>query len=136
MRFSTLFLLLFTLSLHADPSIKSAIVLDNESYALKHESTYGVTNNYAVVHLEHQIKAQDYLLLHYGTRLGLVIEDYTAENGFGPDAEAYGFVMQANIGMDYLLQNYQTLSLEGTHSQNQILSDAQSQVKLKYQLKF
>jgi len=136
MKLSILFLLLFTLSLHADPSLKSALVLDNENYALKHESTYGVTNNYAVVHVEHQIKAKDYLLFHYGTRFGLVIEDYTAENGFGPNAEAYGFVMQASVGMDYILQGYQTISLEGIHSKNQIVSNAQSKIRFKYQFKF
>ena len=136
MRLLTLFILLLTLSLYADPSVESNIVLDQESYSHAHESVYGVTNNYAVVSVAHQIKADGCLLFYYGTRLGLVMEDYAAQNGFGPDAEAYGLVMQANVGVDYLLQDYQTLSFEGSHSENKMIHDAESQVKFQYQLEF
>ena len=131
-----IFILLSTQLLQADPSIKSDIVLDNESYALKHESTYGVTNNYSTVSIEHQIRTANSFLIHYGTCVGVVIEDYAADNGFGPNAEAYGLMMQANIGVEYKLHDSQTLSFEGLLSQNQIINEAESQAKFRYQYRF
>jgi len=136
MKILTIFLLLFAISLHADHSVKSDIVLEKESYTLEHESTYGVANNYSMLSIEHQIETNSAILFHYGTCVGLIFEDYTAQNGFGPSADDYGLIIEANIGVDYQLENYQTLSLEGTRSQNQILDAMESRLQFNYLYKF
>ena len=136
MRLFILLLITLTLSLQADPSLKSNIVLENESYTLEHESTYGITNNYSLVSIEHHIKAANSLTFYYGTCLGFVTEDYTADNGFGPEAEEFGLVMETSIGIDYNFENYQSISLEGSHSQNKMLHDNENSTQVKYQYKF
>ena len=116
--------------------VSSKLVLDSESFALNHESTYGVTTSYSFLVAEHQIHTDGCLLFYYGTKIGYVIEDYTAENGFGPDAEKHGAIIKANLGVEYDLKRYQKLSVEGSHSQNELFDQVQSQVKIGYQYKF
>ncbi|MGB5965600.1 MAG: hypothetical protein WBF77_12800 [Sulfurimonadaceae bacterium] len=65
-----------------------------------------------------------------------MIEDYTAKNGFGPNAEKYGTIIKANLRMDYDLKEYQKLSFEGSHSQNELHQQVESQVRIGYQYKF
>ncbi len=136
MKFITLFLLMITFALHADSQLKSDVVIENESYALQHEFAYGVSNNYSLLSIEHQIQAENDLIFHYGTCVGLIVEDYTAQNGFGPNADEMGLIIEANLGVDYILQDYQTLSLEGSHSQNQLIDVAEQQIQFNYQYKF
>jgi len=136
MRLLTLMLFIFTLSLHADSTLQSDVVIEKESYALEHEFIYGVTNNYSLLSIEHQILAQGALLFHYGTCVGVVVEDYTATNGFGPNADEFGLVLEANVGLDYRLKEYQTITFECTHSEKKILDEAESRVNFRYQYKF
>jgi hypothetical protein len=136
MRLLTIFLLLFAISLQADPSIKSDVVVEKESYTLVHESTYGVTNSYSLLIIEHHIESDNALLFHYGTCVGLIFEEHTAQNGFGPTADEYGLMIEANLGVDYKLKNHQTLSLKGTRSQNQLLDAMESRVQFKYFYQF
>jgi len=133
----SLILLFITTLLYAESDdITSKLVLDSESFELAHESVYGVTNSYSFLVAEHQIHAEGCLVFYYGTKVGFVIEDYTAANGFGPDAEKFGTIFEANLGMDYDIQKYQKLSLEGSRSQNEMHNQLDSQVKVGYQYKF
>lgn len=85
---------------------------------------------------EHQVHTDDSLLFYYGTKVGFVIEDYTAENGFGQHTQKYGTILKANLGIDYDLKEYQKLSFEGSHSQDELHQLRESQVKVGYQYKF
>jgi len=95
-----------------------------------------VTNCYSFLVAEHKIQAFDHLLFYYGTHLGYVIEDYTAENGFGPVAQEFGMVLQANIGMDYQFKTSQKLSFQGSHSQDELRQVEESIFKFGYEYKF
>ncbi len=86
--------------------------------------------------MEHQIHTDNALTLHYGTRLGVIFEDYTAANGFGPSSDQYGAVFEANLGLDYDIKRYQTLSLEGVRSQNELYNQIGSQVRFMYECRF
>lgn len=133
----SLILLFVTTFLYAGShDVKSKVVLDSENFELDHESTYGVTNNYSFFVAEHQIHADEYLVFYYGTKVGFLIEDYTAENGFGPNAEKFGTIVKANLGMDYDLKDYQKVSFEGSHSQDELHQQVESQVKIGYQYRF
>ena len=135
-KFSLLLLLAATF-LHAESdSARSTIVLDSENFKLDHESAYGVTNSYSFFVAEHQIHADDCLLFYYGTKVGVVIEDHTAENGFGQNAEKYGTIIKANLGVDYDLKDYQKLSFEGSHSQNDLHRQIESRLNLRYHYRF
>jgi hypothetical protein len=88
MKKTSLLLLLITPLLYAEPEeITSNLVLESESFELDHQLEYGITNNYSFLIAEHQIHADRCLVFYYGTKVGFVIEDYTADNGFGPDTE-------------------------------------------------
>ena len=132
------FLLLFVTTLFSADAEKanSKLVLDSESFILDHESAYGVTNTYSFLMAEHQIHADRCLVFYYGTKIGFVIEDYTAENGFGQDAAEHGTFIEANLGVDYQIKKYQTLSFEGSHTQNELQNQIGSQVTVGYQYKF
>lgn len=133
----TQILLFFTVILYAGPDdITSKLVLESESFDLDHESSYGVTNSYSFFVAEHQIHAEGCLVFYYGTKIGFVSEDYTAENGFGPYAEKFGTIIEANLGMNYDIQKYQKLSLEGVRSQNELHNQLDSLIKVGYQYKF
>ena len=133
----SLILLFITTFSHAESdSTRSTIVLDSENFELDHESAYGVTNSYSLFIAEHQIHADDCLVFYYGTKVGVVIEDHTAENGFGPNAEKYGTIIKANLGVNYDLRDYQKLSFEGSHSQNDLYRQIESRLKLRYQYRF
>ena len=130
-------LIFIALFLHADSSnIKSEFVLEGESVERANESQYGVTNCYSFLVAEHKIHAFDHLLFYYGTHLGYVIEDYTAENGFGPVTQEFGMVFQANVGMDYQFKESQKLSFQGSHSQDELRHLEESIVKFGYEYKF
>lgn len=117
-------------------NVRSTLVFDNKSYDRDHESAYGVTNSYTFLVAKHQIHADNCLEFYYGTMLGLVFENYTADNGFGQDTQQYGKVLKANIGVNYDLQKFQKLSFEGSHAQDELHQQASSQVKLQYQYTF
>ena len=133
----SLTLLFITTYLYAEPNdVKSKLVLESENFKLDHESAYGVTNSYAFFVAEHQIHADDCLVFYYGTKVGVVTEDYTAQNGFGPDAEKYSTVIKANLGVNYDLRDYQKLSLEGSRSQDDLHRQTESRLKFGYRYKF
>ena len=137
MKKASLFLLLITTLLYAEPEdVTSNLVLESESFALDHESEYGITNSYSFLIAEHQIHADRCLLFYYGTKVGFVIEDHTADNGFGPDTEQYGMIFRANMGINYDLKKFQKLSLEGSHSQDGLHQQVESLVQIGYQYKF
>ncbi len=131
-------ILLFVTTLFSADSEEatSKLVLDSESFVLDHESAYGVTNTYSFLMAEHQIHADRCLVFYYGTKIGFVIEDYTAENGFGQEAIEHGTIIEANLGVDYQIEKYQTLSFEGVHSQNELQNQIESQITVGYQYKF
>ena len=132
-----LLLLFFTVLLYAEPDkATSKLVLESESFELDHESVYGVTNSYSFFVAEHHIHADDSLLFYYGTKVGFVIEDHTASNGFGPNTENYGTIFKANLGIDYDLKSLQKLSFKGSHSQDELHDHAESQIKIGYHYKF
>ena len=116
--------------------VTSKLVLDSESFVLDHESAYGITNTYSFLVAEHQIHADRCFVFYYGTKVGFVIEDYTAENGFGQDAAEHGAFIEANLGVDYQIKKYQTLSFEGSHTQNELQNQIGSQVTVGYHYKF
>ena len=137
MRKIILTLLFVTALVYAESDdVTSKLVLDSESFELDHESIYGVTNSYSFFVAEHQIHANDCLVFYYGTKIGFVIEDYTAKNGFGQNSEQYGTIIKANLGMDYDLKSFQKLSLEGSHVQDELHKQIESQIKVGYQYKF
>ena len=127
------FLIICTAFLYAESNnLGPTLVFDSKSFDRDHESAYGVTNSYTFLVAEYQLHTDKSLNFYYGTMLGLVYESYTAENGFGQDAEQYG----ANIGVNYDLQQYQQLSFEGSHSQDELHQQINSQFKLQYQYTF
>ena len=133
----SLSLLLITTLLYTESDeVKSKLVLESESFELDHESTYGVTNSYSFFVAEHQIHADEYLVFYYESKVDFVIEDYTAENGFGPNAEKYATIIKANLGMDYDLKDHQKVSFEGSHFQDELHQQVESQVKIGYQYRF
>lgn len=137
MKKTSLLLLLITPLLYAEPEeITSNLVLESESLELDHQLEYGITNNYSFLIAEHQIHADRCLVFYYGTKVGFVIEDYTADNGFGPDTEQYGMIYSANMGINYDLQESQTLSFEGSHSQDELHHQVESLVRIGYLYKF
>lgn len=137
MKNTALLLLLITTLLYAEPEeVTSNLVLESESFELDHKSAYGITNSYSFLTAEHQIHADRCLVFYYGTKIGFVIEDYTADNGFGVDAEQYGMIFRANMGINYDLKEAQLLSFEGSHSQDELHQQVESQVRLGYQYKF
>ena len=116
--------------------VSSKLVIESESFELDHESVYGVTTSYSFLVAEHQIHTDGCLLFYYGTKIGYVIEDYTAENGFGVNAEKHGAIIRANLGVEYDLKQYQKLSFEGSHSQSELFEQVESQITIGYQYKF
>lgn len=137
MKNAVLLFLLITTLLYAEPEeVTSNLVLESESFELDHESEYGITNSYSFLIAEHQIHADRCLVFYYGTKVGFVIEDYTSDNGFGPDTEQYGMIFRANMGMNYDLKESQMLSFEGSHSQDELHHQIESQVRIGYQYKF
>ena len=136
-----LFSTLITSLLYADPSAgDTEMIIEGEQFTQEHQSTYGVSNNYALVVAEHHIYATSGLFFYYGTKVGLVIEDHTAKNGFGPNAELYGLVYKADAGISYHVDNYYTLNgtfkLEGSHAVNELAQQEESLLNLGYQYKF
>ena len=137
MRKIILTLLFVTALVYAESDdVTSKLVLDSENFELDHESIYGVTNSYSFFVAEHQIHADECLVFYYGTKIGFIIEDYTAENGFGPNSEKYGTIIKANLGMDYDLKSLQKLSFEGSHSQDELHKQTESQIRVGYQYRF
>lgn len=133
-----IFLLLFltaTLSAQGD-DVQSELVIEGEYYTRDHELQYGLSNNYSFLVAEHQIRAEGCLLFYYGTKIGLVIEDYAAANGFGPTPDQYGVIIKANAGVKYNMTDYQQLSFEGSHTQEQLQHDPQSKVNIAYNYSF
>ena len=133
-----IFLLLFltaTLSAQGD-DVQSNLVIEGESYTLNHELQYGLSNSYSFLVAEHQIHAEGCLLFYYGTKVGLVFEDYASPNGFGPTPDQYGIIIKANAGIKYSITDYQQLSFEGSHTQEQIHHDPQSKVNIAYNYSF
>ena len=95
-----------------------------------------MTNSYAFLVAEHQFHADRDLLLYYGTKIGFVAEDYTAENGFGPDTESVGTVLEANIGLNYSSEDVKHITLEGNRIQDALHQESESRFKIGYQYKF
>jgi len=137
MKKNHLILLFITTLLYAESDdVKSKMILDSENFELDHESAYGITNNYSFFVAEHQIKTDDCLLFYYGTKVGFVAEDYTAENGFGQNAEKLGTIFKANFGMDYDIKKYQKLSFEGNNSKKELHQQLESLIKIGYLYNF
>ncbi len=135
-KFSLILLLLTTFLYAETDNVTSKLFLDSESFELDHESAYGVTNSYSFLVMEHHIQTESALVLHYGTRVGVVFEDYTATNGFGPNSDQYGTIIEANLGFDYDIQEYQTLSFKGSRSQNDLEHLIGTQLRVMYEYKF
>ena len=130
-------LILFTSLLHAEPThVTSKLIIDNESYEHNHESIYGVKNSYVFVVTQHQIEADDNFLFYYGTKVGVVTESYAAENGFGPEVTDYDLLFTTNFGFDFDLNQFEMISLEGSHMQGGLNKNSESQVLFNYQIKF
>ncbi len=128
-------LLLMTIALYAE-NMRSELVFDSESFECEHESAYGVTNNYSFFVAKHQINSDGPVILHYGTKVGLITEGYTADNGFGQAAENYGPVFEANIGLDYDLHNVQKLSFEGSRAKDDLHQQIENQIVVSYRYNF
>jgi hypothetical protein len=132
-----LILLFISTFLYAESDyVSTNLVLESESFELDHESAYGVTNSYTLLIAEHQIHANQHVVFYYGTKVGFIMEECTAANGFGPSAEKFGTILKTNLGMDYDIKVYQKLSFEGSHSQNEIYRQIENQVKIAYQYEF
>ena len=141
MKTITLFLLLFASLLYAEPHAgDSQMLFESESFTQKHQSTYGVSNNYALVVAQHQIYADSCLFFYYGTKVGLVIEDYVADNGFGPESEQYGLIYKADAGISYKpdsdYASNGTLTLEGSHTVNELEQQRESLINFAYRYQF
>jgi len=133
----SLILLLITTFLYAgSDEIASELLFESESFAHDHESVYGVTNSYSFLVARHQIRADDCLIFYYGTKVGFVIGDYTAENGFGPHIDNFSTIINANLGIDYDLKTHQKVSFEGSRSQDEYNGHVESYVKVGYRYKF
>jgi len=138
-----IFIFIFFLAniLHAEPIAgESQVVLKSESFTQKHQSSYGIADNYALVVAQHQIYADSCLFFYYGTKVGIVLEDYAAENGFGPKPDQYGFLYKADAGISYKLGKYYTvkgvLNLEGSRIINELNHFSESMIHLGYRYRF
>jgi len=136
-----LFFTLLTSLLYAEPSAgDSQVVFEGESFTQEHQSMYGISNNYALVVAEHHIYADRCLFFYYGTKIGLVVEDYASDNGFGPEPEQYGLLYKADAGVNYKLGTHYALqgliNLEGSHTVNDLDKQTESSVHLSYRYSF
>jgi len=136
----TRFFLLFSFVsalLHAESKqTASSLVIESDTKEVDHESAYGVTNSYAFLVAGHQIQADESLQLYYGTKVGVVTESYTADNGFGPDAENAATVLEVDMGLEYALKDLEHLTLEGSRQQNSLYQHRENQVIIGYHHKF
>jgi len=134
----TFIIIFITTILYADANdVESNFVLESESFELNHQSIYGVTNNYSFVVAQHNIKADDNtFLFYYGTKVGVVTEDFTAANGFGPALEEFALVFNANMGFDFDIDKFQVITLEGSHIEDGLRSEIENIVTIGYELKF
>jgi len=127
----------FTTLVHAESSeAVSHFAIESESMEINHESVYGVTNSYSFITAEHQLYSDSQLLFYYGTKFGIVTEDHTAENGFGPETDNFGTVVEANMGLHYNLKEYQHLTLEGSRTQDDLHQQSESRLNMSYRYKF
>ncbi len=132
-----LILLLLTTFLHGgSDEIESELLFTSESFVHDHESAYGVTNSYSFLVAKHQIRADHCLLFYYGTKVGFVKGDYTAENGYGPQIDSFATIINTNLGLDYDLKASQKLSFEGSRSQDEYTGHVESYVKVGYRYRF
>jgi hypothetical protein len=135
-RFFFLLLFLFGL-LHAQSDqTASSLIIESDTREVDHESAYGVTNSYTYLVAGHQIQADDSLQLYYGTKVGVVSESYTAENGFGQDAENAATVLEIDMGLHYALEDLEQLTLQGSRLQNTLHEQQENRVEIGYQYKF
>lgn len=132
---SLLFLMSTLLNAQSDEG-KSTFRIESKNIEMEHKSAYGVTDNYAFLSAEHQLKADEDLLFYFGTKVGFIAEDYAAENGFGPDIESFGTALEANIGVNYTLKDLQHISFEGKHLQDALHQQRENKVKIAYQYSF
>ncbi len=132
---SLLFFMTTLLNAQSDEA-KSKFLIESESIELAHKSAYGVTDSYSFLTAEQQFHADEDLLFYYGTKVGFITEDYTAENGFGPDTESFGTAIEANVGVNYTLKDFQHITFEGNHLQDALHQQEENKVKIGYQYKF
>ncbi|WP_345977631.1 hypothetical protein [Sulfurimonas sp. HSL3-7] len=130
-----LFLISTLLNAQSDTA-KSTFLIESESMDIEHKSTYGVTDSYSFLIAAHQFQPDDDLLFYIGTKLGFIAEEYTAENGFGPDTESFGTAIEANIGLNYALKDFQHITLEGNHLQDALHQQKENKVTIAYQYDF
>jgi len=129
-------LLLTTILFAQEKTLSSTLVIDGEHYSRDHESVYGVCNTYAFLVAEHQIQRDSTLLFYYGTKVGIVSEGYSARNGFGPEVDALGIILKANIGLTYKIEKYEQLSVESSHIDDLLHEQVDSRLKVSYNYYF
>ena len=132
----SLLFLMSTLLKAQSNQANSTFRIDSENIEMKHKSAYGVTDSYAFLSAEHQLQADEDLLFYFGTKVGFIAEDYAAENGFGPDIESFGTALEANVGLNYTLKDFQHISFEGKHLQDALHQQRENKVKIAYQYSF
>jgi len=135
-RFFMLFLFVSGLLYAESDQTASSLVIESDTKEVDHESVFGVTNNYTYLVAGHQIHADESLQLYYGTKLGVVTESYTAENGYGPDTENAATVLELDMGLQYALKDLEHLTLEGSRQQNALHQQRENLITIGYQHKF
>jgi len=136
MKIISLILIFITTLLFAQEEVSSAVVVDTESYSHDHELHYGLSNNYSFLVAKHQLRTEGCLIFYYGTKIGLVYEDYTTSNGFGPTPQQYSVIIKANAGLKYQVSDHQQLSFEGSRTEEQLRDHTQSKISLGYNYRF
>jgi len=131
-----LFLSIFLTTIIWADSSSSQFLLQSESKRVDHELKYGLSNNYTMFSATHKIVASDSVSLFYGTKMGVISESCSSQEGHGLLSEAFGIVLEAAAGLEYQLIDRQHIALKGRYLEDDLHHKSQNNVTLSYSYKF
>jgi len=130
------FLSIFLTTLIWADSSSSQLLLESESKRVDHELKYGLSNNYTMLSATHKIMAANNFSLFYGTKLGLISESCSSNEGHGLLSEAFGVVLEAAAGLEYHFVDSQHIALKGRYLEDDLHQKSQNNVTISYSYKF
>ena len=111
----------------------SEFFVDQDVKEISNESAFGKSSTYSLLFAKHQFSVEDEdLHFFYGAKMGLVSEEYTANNGLGIPLNKIGAYYAAAVGMEYTMGSNEMLLAEGIQSEDQLLGRSESRLQLTY----
>lgn len=111
----------------------SVFLIDQDVKEIYNESAYGKSSTYSLLFAKHQFSVEDEgLQFFYGAKMGVVSEEYTAENGFGIPLNRIGAYYAAAVGMEYTMGSNEMLLAEGMRAEDQHLGRTENRLQLTY----